>query len=103
MPNNNINNNINYNNVNMNDKNQVFVLFKNNFISNNNSIISNLFYGFFETSFQCLTYGKIKYSFQSFNIEIILLIKAHQNKLQKYHNNSMPLNINNSLESIVRD
>ena len=82
MPNNNINNNINYNNVNMNDKNQVFVLFKNNFISNNNSIISNLFYGFFETSFQCLIYGKIKYSFQSFNIEIILLIKAHQNKLQ---------------------
>ena len=101
MPNNNINNNINYNNVNMSDKNQVFALFMNNFISNNNSIISNLFYGFFETSLQCLTCDTIKYSFQSFNIEIIPLIKAHQYKLQKYNNNR-PLNINDALESLAQ-
>ena len=103
MPNNNINNNINYNNVNMGDKNQVFALFMNDFISNNNSIISNLFYGFFETSLQCLTCRNIKYSFQSFNIEIIPLIKAHQYKLQKYHNNSKPLNINDALESLAQN
>ena len=103
-PNNNFNNNINYNNVNMSDKNQVFNLFWNHFVSNNNSIISNLFYGFFESSLQCLSCGSTKYSFQSFNIQIIPLIKAHQYKLKKYNNNnSIPLNINDALESLAQN
>ena len=105
VPNNNFNmNNFNYNNVNMSDKNQVFNLFINTFLPNNNSIISNLFYGFNETSLQCLNCGTQKYSFQSFNIQIIPLIKAHQYKLQKYNNNyNIRLNLNDALESLAQN
>ena len=105
MPNKNFNmNNFNINNVNMGDKNQVFNLFINTFLPNNNSIITNLFYGFNETSLQCLNCNRTKYSFQSFNIQIIPLIKAHQYKLQKYNNNyNIRLNLNDALESLAQN
>ena len=89
-------------NINMSNKNQVLKSFMNIFVPNNNSIISNLFYGFYETSLICLRCNNIKYSFQAFHFINIPLIKANQYKLKKYNNN-IHLNLNDALESLSQN
>ena len=93
-------NNINMFNIDPSNKIQVFNSFMNNFILKNNSIITNLFYGFNESCLFCFRCQQRKYTFQSFNITIIPLIKAQQYKLQKYRNNYKILNLYDALESL---
>jgi ubiquitin C-terminal hydrolase len=101
--NNNMNNN-NFFNMKMDNPYLVFQLFMKEFLSKNNSIITKLFYGFNESCLKCLNCNRIKYSFQSFNITIIPLIKAYHYKLKKIKkygkNNNKILNIYDAFESL---
>ena len=90
-------------NINMNDPNIVFQLFTYEFLSKNNSIITYLFYGFNQSYLKCLNCKSIKYSFQSFNITIIPLIKAYYYKLKKYGHDNKILNINDAFESLEQE
>ena len=87
--NNNNMNNINIFNIDTSNEIQVFNSFMHNFNLKNNSIITKLFYGFNESYLYCLRCQQTKYTFQSFNITIIPLIKANQYKLEKYGKNKI--------------
>lgn len=81
--NNNINNNFNNNiNINMQDnKYLMFNCFKNYFMDNYRSIISDLFYGIIYTKSQCNFCGVTLYNYQTFNFIIFPLQKVLQHKM----------------------
>jgi len=64
------------------DLETTFHIFKNYFYKNYNSIISNLFYGIYNSKMTCLNCNKTEYNLQSFNILIFPFeeVRKYKNK-----------------------
>ena len=70
--------------------------FMNDFKLKNNSIISDTFYGIIRTKMKCNGCGLIKYSFQTFNMQIFQLKKIKDDKMAKmgnYYDNNIKLDL----------
>ena len=79
-------NNINTTNQNLNQYNydEIFKLFSNYFVNNYQSIISNLFYGMYNSMMKCLSCNIITHNIQCFNILIFPLeeVRKYKNRMQ---------------------